>query len=157
MVKFVETKVVFEEIPDRVTLAVTISNCPFHCIGCHSEYLRDNVGEELTYDKIDMLLKENKGVNCFLFLGDGNNVSEICELAKYIQNKHVAVDTAIYSGYDLILNEYLDCFDYIKVGKYIEEYGPLNSKTTNQRLFKKINGDFEDITYKFWNRLEPTT
>ena len=28
-------------------------------------------------------------------------------------------------------------FDYIKVGPYVEELGPLTSKTTNQKLYAK--------------------
>ena len=126
MIKYVPqmTSVVIEEIPDRVTLAVDISNCQGNCVGCHSPFLKEDIGEELTAEVIDKLVADNFGVDCFLFLGDGNNTTEICELARYIQNNHVTVDTAIYSGYDLILNEYLGCFDYIKVGKYIEEYGP---------------------------------
>ena len=40
------------------------------------------------------------------------------------------------------------------MGKYIEALGPLNSKTTNQRMFKVIckgNKEFtlRDITHKF--------
>ena len=42
-------------------------------------------------------------------------------------------------------------FDYVKVGPYIEECGPLNKRTTNQRLYKcDKNGNKEDITYRFW-------
>ena len=45
-------------------------------------------------------------------------------------------------------------FDYIKLGPYSEEFGPLNSVTTNQRMYKvvKQNGNYElvDITNKFW-------
>ena len=152
MVKFVDKKVVFAEIPDKVTLAVNISNCRFHCPKCHSPYLRDDIGTVLDKSSIDILISENKGINCFLFLGDGNDVEGICELAKHIKEKST-LSTAIYSGYDTMRDEYLGVFDYIKVGKYIEEYGPLNKKTTNQRLYKLIDGEYKDVTYMFWNRL----
>ena len=39
MLKYVNTDIVFQEIPDEVTLAVNISNCPCRCPGCHSQYL----------------------------------------------------------------------------------------------------------------------
>ena len=152
MVKYVDKKVVFEEIPDCVTLAVTISNCPFHCKGCHSEYLREDVGEVLDNSTINTLLEEEKGVNCFLFLGDSRNASEVAELAEYIKKTHPKIKTAVYSGYDMIINDYKEHFDYVKTGKYIEEFGPLSSKTTNQRLYKKKDGKMEDITYMFHNR-----
>jgi anaerobic ribonucleoside-triphosphate reductase activating protein len=44
-------------------------------------------------------------------------------------------------------------FDFIKIGPYIRHLGPLNKPTTNQRLYQQTaNGEFEDITYKFWRK-----
>ena len=77
MLKYVPqmTSVVLEEIPDRVTLAVDISNCPGHCEGCHSPFLREDIGEPLTAAIIDTLVRDNFGVNCFLFLGEGRDIA----------------------------------------------------------------------------------
>lgn len=154
MVKYVDSKVVFEEIPDCVTLAVTISNCPFHCKGCHSDYLREDIGEVLDNRTIDELLKKNNGVNCFLFLGDSRNTSEINECAKYIKENHPNIKTAVYSGYDTIIDEYKKYFDYVKTGKYIKELGPISSKTTNQRLYKRNGERFIDITILLQERYD---
>ena len=44
MLKYVNTGVVFQEIPDEVTLAINISNCPCRCPGCHSHYLWEDIG-----------------------------------------------------------------------------------------------------------------
>ena len=63
MLKYVDTKVVFREVPDEVTLAINISNCPNSCPGCHSSYLSEDIGEVLTITRIKKLLKENEGVN----------------------------------------------------------------------------------------------
>lgn len=45
-------------------------------------------------------------------------------------------------------------FDYIKIGSYREDDGPINVKTTNQRMVKIYHDPerwyMEDITYKFW-------
>jgi anaerobic ribonucleoside-triphosphate reductase activating protein len=59
-------------------------------------------------------------------------------------------------------------FDYVKVGPYVEELGPLNKPTTNQRLYRalkpggtpvpgaaaveKAGRRFQDITARFWHR-----
>ena len=153
MIKYVDDKVVFEEIPQCVTLAVTISNCPFHCNGCHSDYLREDFGEELTEVGIDMLIKKNSGINCFLFLGDGKDIDGICKLSNHIKRNYQNIKTAIYSGYDYIVQEYIEVFDYIKIGKYIEKYGPINMKSTNQRLYLVNDGKIKDITSVFWNRI----
>ena len=48
MIKYVNTEVVFQEIPDETTLAINISGCPCHCPGCHSSYLWEDVGTPLT-------------------------------------------------------------------------------------------------------------
>lgn len=39
---------------------------------------------------------------------------------------------------------------YVKVGAYIEQLGPLNVSTTNQRLFKVEGGQLTDMTAQFW-------
>ena len=59
MVKYLETAVTFEEIPDEVTLAINISNCQNHCEGCHSPWLREDVGEELTPEVLNGLIDKN--------------------------------------------------------------------------------------------------
>jgi anaerobic ribonucleoside-triphosphate reductase activating protein len=60
-----------------------------------------------------------------------------------------------YSGKNF-LSENIDLknFDYVKIGQYQEELGPLNNPNTNQKMFK-INHQLdpiecENITYKFW-------
>ena len=47
MLKYADYDIVFQEIPNEVTLAINISNCPNRCVGCHSPYLMEDVGEEL--------------------------------------------------------------------------------------------------------------
>ena len=37
--KYIDTKIVFSEVPDEITLAINISGCPIHCADCHSKYL----------------------------------------------------------------------------------------------------------------------
>ena len=48
MIKYTDTQIVFSEIPDEITLAINISNCQNNCPGCHSPYLKQNIGKELT-------------------------------------------------------------------------------------------------------------
>ncbi len=79
MLKYVPelTDIVIEEIPDRVTLAVEISNCRGNCLGCHSPFLKKDIGEELTPQIIDSLIADNFGVTCFLFLGEGKDTDAL--------------------------------------------------------------------------------
>ena len=139
---------VLEEIPDRVTLAVEISNCQGSCVGCHSPFLRKDIGEELTPAVIDGLIADNFGVDCFLFLGEGRDLSALLALAGYIRSVHPSLALALYSGREEVDPEIWDAFDYVKVGPYRPECGPLNERSTNQRLFYHR----EDITHRFWHK-----
>lgn len=152
------TSVVMEEIPDMVTLAVDISNCTGLCEGCHSPFLRKDVGVELTLAVIDKLLADNFGVNCFLFLGEGNDREALMSVASYIRTAYPDVSLAIYSGRENVEDGIYALFDYVKVGPYRPDCGPLNSTTTNQRLYRVSHHDgqcrftLQDITSRFWHR-----
>ena len=149
MIKYKDSYIVFEEIPHCISLALNITNCQNMCIGCHSPELRLNSGTELTNEEIDRLINENYGINCVLFMGEGKDYNRIIELAKYIKNK-TDLKVAIYSGRDSVEDEYFNVFDYVKVGAYKEEFGPLNVKTTNQKLYEISTDGIKDITSLFW-------
>lgn len=152
MIKYLQTEVVFEEIPTEISLAINITNCQNNCVGCHSPYLRENIGNELTKDSIDELIEKNKGVTCVLFMGEGNDKESLINIAKYTKDKH-NIKIALYSGREDVEKELYKVFDYVKVGPYIEEYGPLSKETTNQRLYQVINEEAINITDRFWKRI----
>lgn len=158
------TSVVMEEIPDRVSLAVDISNCRGNCIGCHSPFLKEDIGEELTPERIRSLVKDNFGVDCFLFLGEGQDPETLVSLASHVRSLGLA--PALYSGRQEVEDTIWQAFDYVKVGPYIPEAGPLNNPSTNQRLYRALTpGEpasedtvirggrpFRDITARFHHR-----
>ena len=152
MLKYVDTKVVFQEVPDEITLAINISNCPCHCKGCHSPYLAEDIGTPLTTGRIEKLIKDNKGITCVALMGGDSDPLEVKNIGFYIKSVWGNIKVAWYSGRSAIPEDMASIlyFDYIKIGPYIEECGPLNSKTTNQRLYKVHNDTLEDITSKFW-------
>jgi len=142
------TSVVIEEIPDKVTLAVEISNCQGSCIGCHSPFLKEDIGEVLTPEILDSLIADNFGINCFLFLGEGRDRNSLLDLARYLRGRYPVLEIGVYSGRSAVEEEYFDIFDYVKVGPFKSEFGPLNKPTTNQRMYYHR----EDITSRFWRR-----
>ena len=76
------------------------------------------------------------------------------KLAEYIHQQYPYYKVGWYSGRTRLTSD-VDKkeFDYIKVGPYISHLGGLKDRTTNQRLYKKTaNGEFEDITARFWHR-----
>lgn len=154
MLKYVDYDIVFQEIPDEVTLAIYISNCPNRCVGCHSAFLRNNIGKVLNENELDHLIyRYGDSVTCICFMGGDSDVFEVCKLALHISqaygNKY---SVAWYSGKSDIPG-YVDIglFKYVKLGPYVECLGGLRSRSTNQRLYKlNSEGDFEDITDAFW-------
>ena len=152
MIKYVPemTSVVLEEIPDRVSLAVDISNCRGNCVGCHSPFLKKDIGQELTPEVIDRLVADNFGVNCFLFLGEGRDPEALLDLAEHVRS--LGLEVAVYSGRETVEDVFWYYFDYVKLGPYRPECGPLNNPSTNQRLYKVENARPIDITSRFWHR-----
>lgn len=166
--KYVDTRVTFSEVPDEVALCINISNCPCHCKGCHSSYLAGDIGHNLSHGDLFDLLKQNTGISCVSIMGGDINPLAVQALfmnVKYNESCPIKnLKTCWYSGEDELPNfgikggkSYLnlEVFDYIKLGHYEEEYGPLNNPNTNQKFFKVNHKDdnyLEDITYKFWKK-----
>ena len=155
MLKYVNTGIVFQEIPDEVTLAINISNCPCHCPGCHSRYLWEDIGLPLDTDALDdFVAKYGSDITCLAFMGGDADPKGVNLLAQYIHEVHPTFKVAWYSGRLRVpsaVNK--QDFDYIKIGPYIQHLGPLKKPTTNQRLYRQTDtGDFEDITTRFWKK-----
>jgi anaerobic ribonucleoside-triphosphate reductase activating protein len=149
MIKYLNYAVVFEEMPKHLSLAINITNCQNRCVGCHTPELREDIGQELTTDELDKLIHENEGINCVIFMGEGNDRNELCRLSQYVREKF-GITTCLYSGKPNLEQYMIDNFDYVKIGPYIEKYGPLNSPTTNQRLYKIVGDTKIDVTKEFW-------
>ena len=155
MLKYVDTKVVFQEVPDEVTLAINISNCPCHCEGCHSPYLAEDIGNNLTIEELVRLGTETGGITCIAFMGGDSDPKRINKLAKWV-TEELDLKVAWYSGRQYIPDEIdIKNFHYIKIGPYIPKLGGLNKETTNQIMYR-VDYDFDnhnyqlrDITYKF--------
>lgn len=151
MLKYVDAKVVFAEVPDEVTLAINISNCSCQCKNCHSSYLAEDIGTELTFNEVRKLIRKNSGISCIALMGGDAEPDKVNTLASFITNHYNSIKVAWYSGRQE-LSSVIDLFnfDYIKLGPYKEEFGPLNSRTTNQRFYKVSGRELVDITNKFW-------
>jgi len=139
--KYVETMVVFREVPDEVTLAINISNCPVKCPGCHSSYLAQDIGEVLDKESLAVLVNGNPGISCVSFMGGDAEPAKVGELALEVKRLNPSLKTCWYSGRDLEHAKVnLEVLDFVKVGPYIDEFGPLDSPTTNQRFYKIEHG-----------------
>ena len=151
MIKYIDTEVTLAEVPSEISLCISISGCTIHCPGCHSPHLWNDIGNILTIDKLDELIAANDDISCVCIMGGDHDVGTVYELGKHIKSR--GLKSAWYSGVMRPLDEKLaEYFDYIKIGPYIENLGPLTKKTTNQRFYKitNINGKITFVNIIFY-------
>lgn len=169
MLKYANTQLGFREFPDEVALLINISNCPNNCPGCHSSYLAQDIGEVLNEQSLDKLIDDYPGITCVGFMGGDNDHLTLAKLFRYIKSKY-GLKVGWYSGKDYefeIIDDLYEVYnipnqqyiDFLKIGPYKQECGPLNNKTTNQTYFKNTGLSFnpsimiaEDETNKFWKK-----
>ena len=113
------------------------------------------MGLPLTTEAIDDFVgKYGTNLTCISFMGGDSDPRGVDHLAAYIREEYPEMRVAWYSGRTVIsaqINK--DNFDYIKIGPFIKHLGPLKNPTTNQRLYRRTDeGDFEDITSRFWKK-----
>lgn len=151
MLKYITTAITFAEIPDEITLCINITGCPNRCPGCHSPFLWENKGKDLSQRTLEQFIKENSGISCVCLMGGDQDPFIINLLGEVIHK--TGKKSAWYSGKEEISPEIdLKNFDFIKVGPYIEELGGLDNPITNQKFYKVVGTTLEDITYKFWKK-----
>jgi anaerobic ribonucleoside-triphosphate reductase activating protein len=152
MLRYKETAIVLYEVPDEISLAINICGCIHHCPDCHSKYLWNDDGDLLMKDFADILREYGPFISCVCFMGGDHDQKELVELCKIVHKK--GYKTCLYTGEDTtgLIKGLLNELDYVKTGRFIKEKGPLNCPTTNQRMFKKVSGDWQDITSIFWKK-----
>lgn len=148
--KYQGYSIVFQEVPDEISLAISVSGCPYRCEGCHSPNLQEYEGEYLLQD-FEKILDEYEGkITCVCFMGGDQNLIELIELCDMAHERDLK--TCLYTGsvgcaYLQPLQPHLD---YLKIGPYVKECGGLDNENTNQVMFRMVDGiPVEDITYKF--------
>jgi anaerobic ribonucleoside-triphosphate reductase activating protein len=95
-------------------------------------------------------------------MGGDNDLPKLHTLAEYVKTHHDPLKTAWYTGsylHPTMDRPICQVFDYIKMGPYVEELGPITSRNTNQRFYtkgsamKKMDANphmWYDTTDKFW-------
>ena len=158
MLKYTDTQVTFSEVPDEISLVINLSNCPYHCPACHSKELWEDIGTPLRVGKLCDLVSENKGITCLCFMGGDSDIEELYTIFRFCPLLFKDLKIAWYTGRENIPVD-MPKIHYVKVGPYIEEFGPINKPTTNQRfytrgdLMHKMDANsrmYYDTTDKFW-------
>jgi len=152
MLKYLNTDIVFQEVPDETSLAINITGCPCRCPGCHSPHLWGDTGLPLDTKAIDsMMASQGENITCVCFMGGDAAPCQVESLAAYIHRCYPRHKVAWYSGRQYVPHNIdKQQFDYIKVGPYIAHLGSLKSIHSNQYMLKRMNdGTFVNITHRF--------
>ena len=150
--KYLGYSIVFQEVPDEVTLAINISGCPHKCEGCHSKYLWEYEGNYISDDLVKLIEKYKGLITCVCFMGGDQNQKELTNLLILVHKS--GLKTALYTGVDFMsdLNiRVLGNLDYCKIGHYDSNCGGLDNLNTNQKMLKwdwTVN-KWNDITHRF--------
>lgn len=159
--KYIGYSIVFQEVPNEISLAINVSGCPHKCEGCHSQYLWEYKGAYLLDDMDKLLALYTNMITCVCFMGGDQNPYDLISCFQRVKEEGLKI--CLYSGEEslsrlsaLNIAEYCD---YIKTGSYKYQLGGLNNPKTNQHFYVKeeTNGSiqtFRDITYVFQKNKE---
>ena len=134
--------VVFQEVPNEISLCFSITGCKVGCKGCHSTELWDQQnGLKLTNQLFMQYLKKYQGlISCVVFFGGEWQPSALIE--KLLIAKNFGLKTCLYSCeeagekyIDLRITQHLN---FLKTGAWRPELGGLASSTTNQ-IFRDLS------------------
>jgi len=140
----------FQDVPDEIALALSISGCPLRCKGCHSTETYDpNFGEKLTIEVLTTLISKFKHTSCILFYGGEWDLIELTKMILYVKTLNLKV--CLYTGHNLsfFTDDFIHLLDYIKVGKFIKSKGNLTNPKTNQRFYEITNDILINKTFRF--------
>ncbi|PKI16355.1 anaerobic ribonucleoside-triphosphate reductase activating protein [Colwellia sp. 12G3] len=147
--------VVFQEVPNEISLCFSITGCKVGCKGCHStELWQAENGISLTNQSFMQWLKKYQDlISCVVFFGGEWQPRALIE--KLLIAKKFGLKTCLYSGeetdekagikhIDLRIIQHLT---FLKTGAWQEALGGLESPITNQIFRNVITG--EKLNYLF--------
>ncbi len=129
--------IVFQEVPNEISLCFSITGCKVGCHGCHStELWYRNNGSALTNNSFYHWLQRYKGlITCVIFFGGEWQPQALIE--KLIIAKQQQLKTCLYSGQNYIDISITQHLTFLKTGAWQAKLGGLNSESTNQ-VFRHI-------------------
>lgn len=143
--KYVQESVVFNEVPNEISLCYSISGCKKYCKGCHSKELWEENDNhfDLTEDYFTSKLNSYKGmITAICFLGGDWYINELINFLKI--SKTFNLKTCLYTYENDIKDVNIDLIkelDFIKIGEFKQELGGLNNPLTNQKFINLKTGE----------------
>ena len=85
MMKYFNEQIALQEIPDEISLAINIVNCPHACPGCHSPWLQEDNGHGLDCEKAAAIIRPNLYITCVCFMGGDGQHAELAALIEQLR------------------------------------------------------------------------
>ncbi|WP_088330992.1 anaerobic ribonucleoside-triphosphate reductase activating protein [Lacimicrobium sp. SS2-24] len=141
-------QICFQEVPDEVSLAFTITGCPLACAGCHSRDTWDpDKGDALTDATFEVWLERYQHlITCVLFFGGEWHPDVL--LNKLRIARQAGLKTCLYTGMNSVPARLQSQLDYLKTGRWHTELGGLDSATTNQKFLELGSGNLLNFRFQ---------
>ena len=126
--------VVFQEVPDELSLLIAFAGCPLRCPGCHSPELWHQEQTQ-PFDRVSLraLLKRYDGmISCVCFFGGEWQPQDLRELLLEVDS--FGLRSCLYTGLDDVSHVLKQHLTYLKTGPWRPERGGLDNPDTNQRF-----------------------
>lgn len=139
--------------PDGNAVAVILTGCEHHCIGCHSVGLQKVKTYAEEPKKLTLRIKEfckRACTNKIVLLGGDPLLCSNLGITRYlVDNLSSEYDICIYTGYDIEYVKKLQItgVKYFKCGKYLKEFSRDSQKTDSSFILASSNQDFYDGNY----------
>lgn len=148
MMNYYSAQIVFQEVPNEISLAFSITGCPLQCSGCHSSFAwRKNLGSPLTLKKYQSLVDQYQNlISCVCFLGGEWHEKQLLIYLKYA--KSLGLKTCLYTGLEDVSISLKKELDFLKVGVWNKELGGLDSPNTNQKFINLKSGTIENHYFR---------
>ncbi len=130
--KIYKFDILFQEVPNHISLGFYVCGCSLRCPGCHSpELWSEKNGFPLTEELfLSLLEKYGSKITCVLFLGGEWRPQDLTHFLRLAQDR--GFKTALYTGLDDIPDSLKQPLDFLKCGPWREHLGGLAAPTTNQ-------------------------
>ena len=134
-------QICFQEVPNEIALAFTVTGCPLACPGCHSQDTWDpSRGTSLTHELFEKTLLQYQGlISCVLFFGGEWQQQHLIPLLALAQQH--GLKTCLYTGKDRVSQRIRAHLDYLKTGRWEAQLGGLDDPRTNQRFWDLNNNN----------------
>ncbi len=126
--------VVFQEVPDELSLLVAFAGCPLQCPGCHSPELW-HASSAAPFDRTalrSLIERYRSLISCVCFFGGEWQMEALLDLL--LEARAHALKTCLYTGLEDVDLRLKGQLDFLKTGPWRPECGGLDSPSTNQRF-----------------------